>query len=90
MNILKVSQEVAQYLYADFCVPLTSHYFVGHPFEKISIGKLTLSVKKGNRRKLVNGKIVEIDYEVGPHGHPGYSVRRFLPNNVDKFHAVVD
>jgi hypothetical protein len=80
--IVKAKIEFVQRITKGFWVPLTSFYFCNLPEEKLELGKLVLSIRVGKRRKLISGKVIHVGYESGGHNHPGYEVRRFIPNGV--------
>ena len=95
MMLIKVTVEEAKQLEDMFRVPCTSAYFTGDRHEKLEVGKLTLSIKyikngkQTKKRKLVNGHVVGMGAESGGHGHPGYWLRRFVPNSDYKFNCLV-
>lgn len=86
--IKRVTKDELEELLDEYFVPLTSASCSGELKEELQVGKITLCIKQGRRRHLINGRVKELGFQPGGHGHPGYLVRQFVPNNVEKVRKV--
>jgi hypothetical protein len=73
----------------EFRIPVTSAYFTGAWVERLDEGRLVLSVKRGKRRVLLRGWVVYVGFESSQLSS-GYSVFRFVPNDVVKAGRLCD
>lgn len=81
--ILKITKNQLNQVSSGIMVPATSAYFNGSFGEKLSVGKITFSIKIGKNRKLLTGKIIQDGY-VSSQISSGHNILRFIPNNVEK------
>lgn len=85
--IIKINQDQLNEVLSGILVPATSSYFVGNFGEKLSVGKVTFSVKVGKNRKLLTGKIIHAGY-FPSRTSSGHNILRFIPNNYEKFKSL--
>jgi len=86
--VIKLSKEELLLVLNEFHVAITSTY--QHRLKtELHTGKVTISVKTGKKRVMLIGDVVEVSYESGGFGHPGYIVRKFVPRSTEKLNFIM-
>lgn len=81
--VIKVTHNQFMELLNEIRVSNTSAYFRGWWTEKLSQGKITLSVKHKKKRIMLNGKIIFWGFESDQESS-GTLLLKFIPNNKER------